>query len=269
MADYTFPTLSKPHKVKKNQVLLVASGDLRLSANQVCWPAQQEMEQALSRAVADAGYELVRAHPFKAGEKHGFIGSQKEGMEVFREIDPAARLIVAEAVWQYSHHVLVGPGLARRPDADRGQLVGHVAGAGRHAQPQRLADQGRPQVFDFVERGLHRQVLRPPPQALARQRFDAPPHGPRHAIHRRAYRRARNAGWGRRWPRSCCREKAILGVFDEGCMGMFNAIIPDDLLHAIGVYQRAAQPIGAVLRNDASPATTRPRPCAAGWNRAV
>ena len=24
--------------------------------------------------------------------------------------------------------------------------------------------------------------------------------------------------------------KAILGVFDEGCMGMYNAIIPDDLL---------------------------------------
>jgi hypothetical protein len=33
------------------------------------------------------------------------------------------------------------------------------------------------------------------------------------------------------------REKAILGVFDEGCMGMFNAIIPDQLLHAVGVFK--------------------------------
>ncbi|HEY2895379.1 MAG TPA: fucose isomerase, partial [Pirellulales bacterium] len=33
------------------------------------------------------------------------------------------------------------------------------------------------------------------------------------------------------------REKAILGVFDEGCMGMFNAIIPDHLLHPTGVYK--------------------------------
>ena len=65
MADYRLPTLVKPQKVKKSQVLLVASGDLRLSANQNCWPAQQEMEQALSRAVAQAGYELVRTHPFK------------------------------------------------------------------------------------------------------------------------------------------------------------------------------------------------------------
>ena len=31
--------------------------------------------------------------------------------------------------------------------------------------------------------------------------------------------------------------KAILGVFDEGCMGMFNAIIPDHLLNATGVFK--------------------------------
>ena len=28
-----------------------------------------------------------------------------------------------------------------------------------------------------------------------------------------------------------------MGVFDEGCMGMFNAIIPDDLLHKTGVFK--------------------------------
>ena len=28
-----------------------------------------------------------------------------------------------------------------------------------------------------------------------------------------------------------------MGVFDEGCMGMYNAIIPDDLLHATGVFK--------------------------------
>ncbi len=31
--------------------------------------------------------------------------------------------------------------------------------------------------------------------------------------------------------------KAIMGVFDEGCMGMYNAIIPDELLHATGVFK--------------------------------
>jgi hypothetical protein len=32
-------------------------------------------------------------------------------------------------------------------------------------------------------------------------------------------------------------EKAIMGIFDEGCMGMYNAIIPDDLLMNVGVYK--------------------------------
>ena len=73
------------------------------------------MEQQLSAAVAAAGYEVVRAHPYKAGQRHGFIASQREGMEVFKRIDPAAPLIVAEAVWQYSHHVLAGLTTHRGP----------------------------------------------------------------------------------------------------------------------------------------------------------
>ena len=31
--------------------------------------------------------------------------------------------------------------------------------------------------------------------------------------------------------------EGILGVFDEGCMGMYNAIIPDHLLNATGVFK--------------------------------
>ena len=95
-------------KLRAKQVLLVANGDLRLTANRQCWRAQQEMEDALAVAVKSCGYDLVRGHPFKPHEGHGFIGSQKEGMAVFAGLDPRARLIVAEAVWQYSHHVLPG-----------------------------------------------------------------------------------------------------------------------------------------------------------------
>ena len=32
-------------------------------------------------------------------------------------------------------------------------------------------------------------------------------------------------------------EKAIVGVFDEGCMGMYNAIIDDELLNPLGIYK--------------------------------
>ena len=106
---YELPAPSRPPKVKKNQVLLIANGDLRDSANQKCWPAQQEMEQALAAAVADAGYELVRAHPYKAESEARLhrLAERRHG-----SLSPAstrdAPLIVAEAVWQYSHHVLPG-----------------------------------------------------------------------------------------------------------------------------------------------------------------
>jgi L-fucose isomerase-like protein len=33
------------------------------------------------------------------------------------------------------------------------------------------------------------------------------------------------------------RDKAVMGVFDEGCMGMYNAIIEDELLNPLGVYK--------------------------------
>src|ERR1039457_2505156 len=89
-------------------VYLVSSGDLRLSANQQCWPEQAKMEATLGKALKAEGWTFVRAHPFDKQKQHGFIESQKTGMEVFRALDPNAPLIVAESVWQYSHHVLSG-----------------------------------------------------------------------------------------------------------------------------------------------------------------
>src|SRR5258708_36029231 len=32
-------------------------------------------------------------------------------------------------------------------------------------------------------------------------------------------------------------EKAVIGIFDEGCMGMYNAIIDDELLNPCGIYK--------------------------------
>ena len=105
----TIKSLSPKH------VYLVSSGDLRLSANQKCWPEQAKMEAVLAKALKAEGWTVVRAHPFDKQKKHGFIDSQKMGMEVFRKLDPNAPLIVAECVWQYSHHVLAGLTTHRGP----------------------------------------------------------------------------------------------------------------------------------------------------------
>jgi len=59
-------------------------------------------------AIKCEGWKVKRGHPFDAEKQHGFIDSQKYGMEVFKNIPRDAPLIVAEAVWQYSHHVLAG-----------------------------------------------------------------------------------------------------------------------------------------------------------------
>ena len=87
---------------------LVASGDTRLSANQNCWPAQLRLETRLIDVLRDQGVEVTRAHPVDPLEGHGFISSQRMGMNVFRQIPEDAPVIVAEAVWQYSSHVLAG-----------------------------------------------------------------------------------------------------------------------------------------------------------------
>src|ERR1700712_349067 len=91
-----------------NEITLIASGDLRLSANQNCWAAQVEMETLLGKALEKLGYTVKRAHAYDPEKKHGLIDSQKMGMNVFETIDPNAPLIVAESLWQYSHHVLAG-----------------------------------------------------------------------------------------------------------------------------------------------------------------
>jgi len=236
MPAYQVPTLSKPPKVKKRQVLLVASGDLRLSANQKCWPAQKEMEDALGRAVADCGYEVVRAHPYKEDEKHGFISSQKEGMCVFAGIDPEAHLIVAEAVWQFSHHVLSGllshkgpiltvanwsgtwPGLVGMLN-----LNGSLTKAGKEYSTLWSEDFASEEFRDNLKRWLEKgKVRHNTKHATPLKKIKVP------AVERRL---------GEALAGQLRRQKAIMGIFDEGCMGMYNAIIQDEFLNPLGLYK--------------------------------
>ena len=87
---------------------LIANGDLRIEANRTCEAAQAEMEKQLVAAVETQGAAVKRAHSFDPEKGHGFIDSQKYGMEVFKQIPADEPLIVAESVWQYSHHILHG-----------------------------------------------------------------------------------------------------------------------------------------------------------------
>jgi len=83
-----------------NSIVIVANGDLRLSANQKCWPAQERVETAVMAAIRSSGRDVQRGHSYDPSKQHGFIDSQKHGMEVFRSIPREAPLVVVEAVWQ-------------------------------------------------------------------------------------------------------------------------------------------------------------------------
>lgn len=229
----------RPHSATmpaKPTIQLVASGDLRLAANQTCWPAQKAMEEALAKAIKAAGFEVKRAHPYDAKKKHGFIASQREGIEVFRGIDPDAPLIVAEAVWQYSHHVLAGLTTHRGPILTvanwSGQWPGLVGLLNLNAS---LTKAGVPystlwsETFTdaFFKAGLVEWLT-----------TGVVTHDQSHVRSLPLLKLpADDERAGRDFGKRFRANKAILGVFDEGCMGMFNAIIPDDLLHATGCFK--------------------------------
>jgi hypothetical protein len=134
------------------EAVLITSGDLRYSANLACWPAQEEMERKLTQSFAQEVVLVRRAFSADSPIGHGFISSQRMGMDIFADIDPEANLIFATAAWQYTHHVLPGLRGHRGPILTvanwSGQwpgLVG-VAGAGWPAQSQRLAGKGGSQI---------------------------------------------------------------------------------------------------------------------------
>ena len=154
MAAYVMPEVEIPVAKKAGEVVLIANGDLRQSANQVCWPAQAEVEAAVTKAFAAEGWTVRRAHPYRDDLKHGFIFNQRMGMDVFTGIDPESPIVVVEAVWQYTHHILAGLILASRADFDGGQLVGAVAGAGGDAEFEWQPGKGGSEVLDAVEQGL-------------------------------------------------------------------------------------------------------------------
>jgi len=233
---YTIPKLPKLPKAGKKQVYLVASGDLRESANRVCWEAQQAMEAALTEAVAACGYQLVRAHPYKPDKGHGFISSQKEGMEVFTRIDPTARLIVAEAVWQYSHHVLAGLMHHRGPILTVANWSGQWPGlVGMLNLNGCLTKAGVPYstlwAEDFQDPTFRKNLQRWLEKGTVK-------HDTSHVVPLRKVKiPAAERRLGEALAEQLRRQKAIMGVFDEGCMGMYNAILPDELLAPIGVYK--------------------------------
>jgi hypothetical protein len=236
MSTYSLPQLEERQPVAPNEVLLVASGDLRLSANQTCWQAQSEMEEQITKAFAAKGVTVRRAHPYDPKLGHGFIWNQRMGMDIFAGIHPEAPLIVAEAVWQYSHHVLAGLRSHHGPILTianwSGQWPGLVGLLNLNGSLTKMGLNystiwSKDFDDDFFLKGI-RQWLKEgrishDSSHVSAFDFAALPAG--------------EVELGQALAEQLRREKAILGIFDEGCMGMYNAIIDDEMLNPAGIYK--------------------------------
>jgi L-fucose isomerase-like protein len=236
MPAYPIPKLERPKKPARKTATLIASGDHRLAANATCWAAQRALEAQAREALAALGWGVERAGGEDYGQGHGFIDSQAKGREIFAQIHPEAPLVVAEAVWQYSAQVL--PGLCRH----RGPILllanwsgqwpglvgvlnlrGSLTKAGVEYSMLWGEDFAAPAFREKLGQWIHKGRIK---HDLSHAHKLDPDDLPK---------RERQLGEALA---SQLRERpAIMGVFDEGCMGMFNAIIPDRLLHDCGVFK--------------------------------
>jgi len=158
------------------------------------------------------------------------------GIAVFRDLDPKAPLIVAESVWQYSHHVLAGLTTHRGPILTVANwsgtwpgLVGmlNLNGSLTKAGVRYSSLWSEDFKDDFFQSGL-RQWLQ---EGMVT-------HDQSHVKDLRLLKLPlADEQIGRSFARRFRQQKAIMGIFDEGCMGMFNAIIPEELLHPTGVFK--------------------------------
>jgi hypothetical protein len=235
MTQYQMPTLTERPAAEPGTVYTVASGDLRPSANVTCWPTQQQLESDLTAAVEKLGWQVRRGHPYDEEAGHGFIDSQRAGIEVFKQLPVDAPLIVAEGVWQYSHHVLAGLRSHQGPILVvanwNGQYPGLVGLLGLTASLTKAGVKhsvlwSKDFTDDWAVDGLHTWL-----------KTGELTHDLGHVRDLGALPDTAEVRLGRALAEQLSTEKAIIGVFDEGCMGMYNAIFDDEYLNPLGIYK--------------------------------
>jgi hypothetical protein len=235
MTSYAFPEALTLPQATDRTVYTLASGDLRLSANTSCWAAQQQLEHDFSAAVERLGFAVERAHGVNPATGHGLIDSQRMGMDVFRNIPPTAPIVVVEAVWQYSHHVLAGLRSHQGPVLIVANWSGQFPGlVGLLNLAGSLTKAGVKYSALWSEDFTDDWALGNLKEWLASGRIV---HDESHVRDLPALRDTEETRLGRALARQLKEEKAIIGIFDEGCMGMYNAIIDDEMLNPLGIYK--------------------------------
>ncbi len=236
MSSYTLPVPVQRPTLRSATVYTVASGDLRPSANITCWPVQQQLEADVAAALGELGWSVQRAHEFDSVKGHGFIDSQRLGIEVFKAIPVDAPLIVVDAVWQYSHHVLAGLRTHQGPilivanwSGEFPGLVGllNLSASLTKAGVEHSTLWSPDFTDDWAKDGLRTWLadgVVTHDQSHVRDLPELDSARPEVALGVALAEQLRD-------------DKAVIGVFDEGCMGMYNAIFDDELLNPLGIFK--------------------------------
>lgn len=234
--SYTMPTIAERPAAKPKTLYIVANGDLRLTTNVKTWDKQQEVEAQFSAAAKELGWDTTRAHGVDEEKGHGFIDSQRRGMEVFRNIPKDAPLVVVESVWQYSHHLLhglrdhEGPILVVANFAgDFPGLVGllNLTASMTKANIEYSAVWSREFTDDWFKSKL-KEWLETGKIVHDESHVRDLPELPEDSA---------EVELGRALAKQLKEDKAILAVFDEYCMGMYNALLDDELINPAGIYK--------------------------------
>jgi hypothetical protein len=217
-------------------VFLVANGNLKQVTNKANWPVQAAMEAKLSAAFESEGCTIHRAHGYSEELGHGFIWNQRMGLDVIGSIDPNASIVVAVGVWQFSQNLLSGLRNHRGPILTIGNWSGKWPGlVGLLNLNACLVKANVPystiwsdNFNDTFFRDGIRQWLRS--GTIVHEIRYA------HPLVRETLPNDEKV-YGAKLAEVFKKRKPIIGVFDEGCMGMYNAIIDDELLHHVGIYK--------------------------------
>ncbi|WP_026820998.1 fucose isomerase [Arthrobacter castelli] len=235
MRRYVFPERLKRPQLKENTIYTVASGDLRPSANEEGWPTQEKLEKDFGAAVEHRGYGVERAHGIDPVTGHGFTTSQRAGMDVFKNIPADAPLVVVNAIWQYSHHLLAGLRSHRGPVLIVGNFAGDFPGlVGLLNLTASLTKAAVGHSILWSKDFTDAWALEKLDEWLATGSIK---HDVSHVRDLPALPASQEKRLGTALADQLKDEKAIIGIFDEGCMGMYNAIFDDEMLNQLGIYK--------------------------------
>ncbi len=230
--------------IKPDEFALIAAGDLRDSANTKCWKEQQELELMVRSAFEKAGKgdKLKRAHGEVDTEfgKHGFLSSAQMGDKAFTRIHPDAGIVIPASAWAYTHHIMEGlrnhRGKILLLSNDSGTWPGIVFLLQLRASLSKLGK-------DY-EIGWGNDLTGILDEYFRTGRIK---HDTSHVAdfvnlddYRKQYEK--EIARGREAAEYVKRTNLLrMGIFDEYCMGMFAAVIEDNLLPAGVTKERLSQ----------------------------